>query len=626
MKIKLFFALLLLIMTGWHVWMTLSLFGGWPTYDKLVNDEPILSGAHPLHQYHGYIGGHALHDVKRLWCYDPHFQAGYPKTPIFDNGCRTAELCIFLNGGEYSPATYKIGLTVLWMLTPVFIFVAAVGAGLKKEAVPLAVLLGLMVAWGNPAKLVFENGENDDLTVGLLMLTQVGLLLQYDRSPGFLNATVLHLLNALGWFLHPLMFALVIPVALSYYLSAGVRHKSLTWHLVLLSSQAFGPVVNLPELLDWVEHWWICSPLPPSTELLQQSNFRSIWEAGLWGKTWDRGLAAGLVFFGFIGLILFEKSTERATAKSIGLAGTGLLTLAILGISSEPIGRMGTSTLFVPSLWFACIPAANALSKIYRWVHGWTQRTWWKVFVALSTVTTVSMALPFFVSAIVEQQLKPASLKIGWTEEQKHILDVLQTETTTEARILWEDCVCQRNTSRWSALLPLLTNRYYVGGLDADGRIEHSHAGFVRNLLAGQPLNEISDDDLREYCYTYNIGWAVLWSPTTIERFRNWTDAKELHRFTDGDKHGVLFAIHRPSHSYLLHGQAHLEAANTRYLTLSNVEPKDGKVVLSFHYQPGMRVVPDRVQMEREPNPKDAIPFIRLVTDQPVAHLTLVWE
>src|SRR6516225_7247522 len=76
----------------WQGWMTLTLFGSDHPLDCLVNNQPILSGRHPLHLYHGILGADSLRERGRLSCYDPAFQAGYPKTPIFDAGSRPAEL------------------------------------------------------------------------------------------------------------------------------------------------------------------------------------------------------------------------------------------------------------------------------------------------------------------------------------------------------------------------------------------------------------------------------------------------------------------------------------------------------------------------------------------------------
>ena len=71
--------------------MTLSLFGLDDPWQNLLDDQPIVSGRHPLHLYHGYLGAQTFRERGSLCCYDPAYQAGYPKTPVFDGGSRLAE-------------------------------------------------------------------------------------------------------------------------------------------------------------------------------------------------------------------------------------------------------------------------------------------------------------------------------------------------------------------------------------------------------------------------------------------------------------------------------------------------------------------------------------------------------
>src|SRR5439155_25668237 len=71
---------------AWQSWMTLSLFAPRPekhaepaspglaaearaAWSRLRNDEPIVSGQHPLHLYFGYLGAEALADRSTLCCY-----------------------------------------------------------------------------------------------------------------------------------------------------------------------------------------------------------------------------------------------------------------------------------------------------------------------------------------------------------------------------------------------------------------------------------------------------------------------------------------------------------------------------------------------------------------------------
>src|SRR5436190_166536 len=72
-----------LALLTWQGWLALGLFGDDPVA-AVLDDRPILSGKHPQHLYLGALGAEALCRHSRTCAYDPGFQAGYPKTPIFD--------------------------------------------------------------------------------------------------------------------------------------------------------------------------------------------------------------------------------------------------------------------------------------------------------------------------------------------------------------------------------------------------------------------------------------------------------------------------------------------------------------------------------------------------------------
>jgi hypothetical protein len=108
-----------------------------------------------------------------------------------------------------------------------------------------------------------------------------------------------------------------------------------------------------------------------------------------------------------------------------------------------------------------------------------------------------------------------------------------------------------------------------------------------------------------------------------VARFRAWPGAR-LVTTLPGDPPGCLFEL--PARSFVLKGQARLVEANPQRITLADVVPEDGKVVLSLHYQAGLHVSPSRVQVARDPDARDPIPFLRLLLPGPVARITLTWE
>lgn len=613
----------LLVFLGWQGWLTIGLFGADAPFARLLDDEPILSGSHPQHLYLGWIGAHSLKESGRLCVYDNSFQAAYPKTPIF-NGSRFGELFLFLSGGDFNPAAYKVGIAILCLMVPVLLVLACLGAGLNWAATLVASSIGLLLWWGPTGRAALEAGESELLLASLALLGHIGLLVRFDRTPGLLAWVGLFVTGCLGWFLQPLLFPIALPMLLIYYLSAGTRHASVTWHVSLFVAEAAALAVNLPWLIDWVSYWWLRSPLPAGSSMLPHRTFLTLWNAPVWGGALERGLAMILLASAAIGAVIWNQARERPAARLFGFGAGILLVLALLGISWEPLGRWGTSALLVPALWFAALPAAHAWVTITSFLirHGSASRLFFVGLVACLIVTGIYHQDVMREFATRGAVVEP--LQIGLGVKREAIVKAIADHTSADARILWEDRPLARARPRWSALLPILTGRSYMGGLDPDATIEHSAISFVDQALEGRPIGTWSDQALEDYCRRYNIGWAVCWSPAAIRRFREWEGAVALAEFDD-DVPGALFLVKRSPRTFTLKGQARLIHADAHHITLADVVPEQGVVVLSMHYQSGLNATPNRVQVEREQCGHDPIGFIRLRVSSPVARIILTW-
>src|SRR5439155_5463567 len=132
--------------------LALALFGPDRSWAALAGDQPVTSGRNPLHLYHGGLGSATFHARGATTCYGPSFQAGYPKTPVFDGGCRPAELFLAVSGGDYRPESYKAGLFVCLLLIPLAFVVSARGAGLPAGASVLAGAIGSVLGWTWPVR------------------------------------------------------------------------------------------------------------------------------------------------------------------------------------------------------------------------------------------------------------------------------------------------------------------------------------------------------------------------------------------------------------------------------------------------------------------------------------------
>jgi hypothetical protein len=608
---------------AWQAYLTLGLFGPERPWDALLDDRPVLSGRHPLHLYHGYLGARALRERGSPSCYDPAFHAGYPKTPVFDSGSRPAELALALAGGRYSPAAYKLAHALLCLAAPGLLFAAARGVGLGRGPACLACALGLLVWWGQPCRDALEAGEVDLLLATLLVLAQAGLLLYYHHSPGPLGLLGVVATAFLGWFAHPLLLLLLSPLFLIYYLSVGTRHR-LAWHASLWGGLVLAVAANAFWLVDWVSYWWIRVPLQVDVPVLTHRTFRTLWEAPLWGGPVDRGLACFLAGAGGAGVLLFNENSRRAAARLLGLAWAGFLGLAVLGIAWEPAGRLGVARLLVPALLFAAVPAAHAVEGAVGLAARGCRTRWASLALPLAALGGLWLACPGPLAEWSGRLWRPTPLALGLGPEREALVEAVREHTDDTARVLWQD----RPGAHWTALLPLLTGRSFIGGLGPDAGIEHAACGLVEETLAGRPAAHWSDAELRDYCERYNVGWVVCWPGEAQRRLAAWAAVTPLP--LPGGDGACLLTVPRP-HSYTLRGAAQWLAADAHRVVLADVVPQrsglgDGQVWLSLHYHAGMRVAPGRVRLERVELVGDSIPFVRLRVSEPVPRVTITWD
>jgi hypothetical protein len=611
-----------LTLFAWQAWLTLALFGGPAGWANLNSDEPISSGAHPQHLYLGALGAQGLKANGTTCVYDPAFSGGYPKTPIFD-GSRLAEIFLYL-AGETPPArAYKWGVAVICMMVPALFVISCWGAGVHVVTAALASSLGLLIWWGPHGRDAIEAGDCEMFLAALAVLGHICLLVRFDRQPGVMAWLGLVGTGALGVLAQPMLFPIVLPLLLIYYLTAGVRHP-LLWHGALFAAEAIAVGVNFYWLPDWFTYWWLRSPFPSSSELLPHRTLATFWNAPLWGGFGYRLLALILLGSALIGVSIWNETRRRAAARLLGLGAFGLLLLALLGISWEPVGQMGTSIFFSPALWFAAIPAADA------WV-------WIAVRLSRSTLGRLSLALTAAgigaagylaqneLECIAHRAVDNQPLSFGLGARREELVSVLRQYTTADARILWEDRKLPRKAPRWSVLLPWLTDRYYMGGLDPAATIEHSSISFIDEALEGRHISLWTDKGLHDYCQRYNVSWIVAWTPAVIERLKAWTGATLQLPIRD-DVEGVLFILQTPGPGYVTRGQAKIVAMNSQHIVLADVVPVDGEVILNLHYLAGLLAAPSRVAVEREPSGHDPIGFIRLKMTSPAPRLTLTWD
>jgi hypothetical protein len=589
--------------------ITLGLFGPADHWQRLTDDRPVVSGRHPLHLYHGLLGArHWLRDGS-FSAYDPAFQAGYPKSPAFDAGCRPAELLFLGIGGRYRPAAYKMGLAVTCLLAPFGFVVCARLLGSGPWAALLAGLIGVGVVWSSPTRTLIDSGDLDVLLAGMAALLHVACLERFHSRPGPGGWCGLIVTSGTSWYLHPLLGVGTVLLALGCWLKHARRH-GWDWHVLLALALSVAALVNLEGLSVWSRSWWVC--LPSGAQEAHRSvadGTPAIMSPGGVGS-------ATLVALALAGMRL------RKSLTAVTVSGVTIAALALAGWAWEPVLRAEAAKLFAVAAWFAVPAAAEACGHGLRLLvlpTGGAVRT----ALASAVILTAGFFLFQPPAGFSQPDWGPRPLSIGLSDTRQAIIDRLREPTSPVARVLWEDSDHTGDDGGWTVLLPLLTGRPVIGGLDADGRLEHTSIGLRDGWLAGRPLDQWADGELESYCRRYNVGWVVASSRVAAERLSRLTWAE---RQTSGGTGTVeLYRLDRPN-SFVLRGQARWLSADSHAVALADVVPENGEVVLSLHYQNGWRVRPGNVRVEREPDAYDPIPFVRLRLPGPVARLTLEWS
>ncbi|AMV23183.1 hypothetical protein VT84_02145 [Gemmata sp. SH-PL17] len=602
--------------------LALALFGPARQWSAVTDDRPILSGRHPLHLYHGTLGASAFRDHRTSTCYDPAFQAGYPKTPVFDGGSRPAELFALIGGRGYRPEAYKFGVFAFLLLIPIGFIAAARGAGLPAGAAVFTGCFGVLLGWCPAVRFMLEEGQLDLLGAGLAAAVFVPWLGRYARSPGPESFLVLAGLALIGWYAHPLVWLGLFPIVLVFYLVFAPQHGP-GWHLGLAGITSAGIVPNAWWLVDWGKYWWLRQPaaedhipLPGWLAILGEPGDYANLCSGLPG-----GPVVPLVAVG--GLVLVWAAGHRAAAWLAFVAAA--LTILIARVSAAwprvPVDVPGRVAPL--ALAFLVPTAAFGVWEILRRAH-------------VAKLGSVLVAVVLLVVGWADGPGAPLAhmagvhtppFVLGFTAEQQQLIATIDLHTAPKARILWDDAEARPGRS-WSALLPIYTNRAYLGGLDTESEIEHGHCALCDQRLNGRPLNEWTDVELTKFCDWYNVGWVVCRAGGTAERWGKYPAAKAVARLSEGGQPVVLFEISRTP-TFVLSGTATWTSADTKRIVLTDVRPnQDGYVDLSLHVFEGLRVYPSYVKIDSLPDPtgRDPINHIRLKTPGPVPRITLVWE
>jgi hypothetical protein len=305
--------------------------------------------------------------------------------------------------------------------------------------------------------------------------------------------------------------------------------------------------------------------------------------------------------------------------KWLLLCSIVVTSVALAAPGSEFLAPFAAPAFLFLGLSLAVVPAAHGVARFLKWQFQ-SARRFHAARIGATLAACAGVALILSTSAKSKLHgwgLRP--LQVGLGSELAAVVSPIQQFSQDSARILWEDFP-QDSCPGATVLLPLLTHRHFIGG-NAAGDSDNAYANLSDGQIGGRSIAAWSDTELDAFCRRYNIGCIVAATNATTKRLDRWP----LADFCTAAGARRLYRLQRPL-SYVLKGSANEVKADRIGITLSDVVPEQGEVVLSFHYHEGLRARPSWVRIEREPDPYDPVPLIRLQMSAPAARVTLSWN
>lgn len=613
-------------------------------FAMLGEQGPTTAGAHPLHQYHAWLGACGILEHGSPSVYDPAFHAGYIKTPLFDHQSRLVEwtaalLALVFNHGvhptlETVGQLHAVAFAAVMISGPLLIALGASLAGAARWEAFMSGLLSVLVLASPAGRAAVETGDLELLSGIPAFIFFMGSLSGYHRKPGMWEGGMVSVAFTLEWFVSPGVAFASMPLFLFYYLRTGMRHGGL-WHLGLLLAPVAATLINLGLFTAWKDHWWIQVSVVEEKAFGPGAFFFRMIDDERWGGKGGVLIGALVVSLGLVGSQVLAWSGRRLTGRLTGSALVGFVVFYVIAKAFRVAEMIDTVANPLSLMLLACFPAGMVLIP-HQGSHRrkWTGPKllagqigqWLIACAALFAATAIGIADPAVMARIGKHLMMPEPLECvrpAWAET---LIEQLTAKEAPPGRVLWEDRASDRQTG-WTIFMPGVTERAWIGGLSKNAHIEHMQASLRDAKLAGRGVSDWSDSELLGYIKAYRLGFVVARTSESISRWKRLSDAKEVLSIGSENDGGPCVLFKLPGEEGLtILGQARVVEMSVGKMTLADVVPDKGTVVLSLHYQKGLRTRPSRVKVERELDSRDPIPLLRLRLDEPVSRLEIEWH
>jgi hypothetical protein len=556
--------------------------------------EPISRLDYALHFSRAAAADEFARTDGRTWGYDPHFMAGYPMGTVFDVNNKGVEVLIAVlhRGGLQIPTAFNVLVLLTLALPAAAVWAAARNFGLTSWQQTVAAGLTLIL-WVLDSQ-VGMTWEMGIFASGLAMYglpLSLSFLYRYRTSRGA-RFYLLFLTSAAAlsvW--HPLSFVFFFAPVTAYCWLTFPELRGLL--VVFVGTVA---LLNIPFMIPVVQQW----------DLKTRSGYHWIGDIDAFLRDTlvknDSGLRILITTFGVVGLRCWYIEGKREAAGLLSALVVFLMLSGYLAGELSAFRELETYRNVLMASFVLIIPASVAITTVGSSLlsrFGRRKRLIWVVATALVIIALTGRNLNR-IAWVRNIELEPV---VG--DEARVIRWLGEEGSAAGRRVLVEP---------WQigALVPWYTHLEAIGGPYPLVWMKHNFANFVslrnvgvpdRTVLFGRDVAQFSQEELREYLRTYNIGLVVSSTPESQVVFDGspWLNcAGQFGRYRT--------YVNLDQASPFLRGEGELRAEYGRlYVSRASA----GEIVLDYHWAPFLKTEP-RQEIVPIAVRDDPVPMIRI--------------
>lgn len=592
-------------------------------WQGIVNIHPVIDQDWGLHFHHLKSLEAFWRESGRFWGYNPSFMAGYPSNTIQDLSIKFFEfVALGLSTVTFSPVQWLKLTTFLAMASVPWLMYLAVrnfffAEDSKNVTALAAALLGTIYWWNSLPREMFFYGMIGFPVASYLSVWGVSLFYRLAMQPpslgvihaGWLILVVVILplhVQSVVTFLPPMVTLLIVQPRV-------MTAKLWVW---LTVAAALSLIVNSVWLVPAFNHRGddvssaIVNQLPlfastdPFMFLIDYLGTKGYWTFR--PTIVEKGFRLTLLILGGLGTWKLIQSQKRSPGIMLAAALAVLFVVSYFGAQIPLLTAWQPLRFKVPLDIFLAVGAAYIISQ---WFTG--------LGATRSRLVPVLLALgggAFLINLVQTESTGKLQLRTRIIPELTSIVEWIQRDTSTEARVLFEESGDETgfvyDGMYLSSFIPHLTGRQLIGGPINLYNDRHHFAEFHSGKLFKKEIQTLSVEELQNYLRLYNIGSVVAFHPASVQRLQSIPGLVTVDQRI-GPVH--LMKVNQPL-TWFVEGEGKVKAGLNR---LELTELKGNPVIIKYHWIAGLQSEP-AANIEPVKLADDPIPFIKIV-DPPAA-------